>query len=351
MLYDKVAGIAFFSAIVWTVLHEMGHHALHHTMVKASSLKDSRADELAADQWAFERMEELGYSLYPLTAFFLARMWAEDCFKAVGFAVNEAERTHPSWLNRGRALYKRFKWRRAANQFTRVYFIPALRGDTGKPMYFTISINDRSSGQSQTTMVQFGRTNLGIVEWVNKQAIVYTRGATGGRFEFALKNPDEVMVNIEQREYDAKNRFIRTVALQGVQQDTAMFDFLTVGGLSVGDVRARAESGDTWKRHLRALGVSDALSKQARATRDRYISEKHKIEASYMKGEETAINFERRLANWGARYKSALTNILGAQTYERLISAVTREVNMASPNIFGQDLEWEKRLLKENFGQ
>src|ERR1019366_9077330 len=49
-------------AIAWVLLHEIAHHVLGH-VGNASSMEQSRERELAADDWAFRKLQELHYPL------------------------------------------------------------------------------------------------------------------------------------------------------------------------------------------------------------------------------------------------------------------------------------------------
>lgn len=348
--YDKVAGVTFVNTIAWTVLHEMGHHALKHTSVINPGKAERRRDELAADWWAFEQMQLLGLSLYPVGAYFLAREWSENCFRNLGLVGNEAERTHPLWYNRGTPLFNISNWRNAADQVSRIYFVPmGLAG--GKADYIVFSISDPSKNTPQATIIQFGRAVPAIAEWNQNSAIIYVRNTDRGRFEYTLKNPYQVMVLVEQRQYDAQNRLVGTVELQAIQQDAATFDYLTTGGIRFADVRARVESGDSWKRHLRNLGVSASNSAQARARRDRYTVAKNELDTTYMKGNLTVADYIQRMTQVGNQYKADLTRILGATPYQQLYDTIVREVNSYAPFLLNPDQNWEENMFRENFGQ
>lgn len=348
--FDKVSGVTFVNTIVWTVLHEMGHHALKHTEKDEHRNSVRRKDELAADSWAFKRMQELGYSLYPVGAFFLGRDWSENCFRDLGLVGEEADRTHPFWYNRGTPLFENFDWRKAANQLSRIYFVP-LGLTNGESTYYVFSISAQSRNTPQATIIQFGRTIPAIVEWKNNEVFIYVRDADRGRYEYTFKNPLNAMVSVEERHYNAQNKLVGKVDLEAIQQDTATFDFITTNGIRFGDIRARAESGDSWKRHLRTLGVSEASSVKARARRDRYTDVKNQLDTKYMKGGPSIANYEQRLTKIVNQYEADLIKILGADSYQRLHDAVTGEVNSYAPFLLELDQKWEEKLFKENFKQ
>ena len=348
--YDKVAGVTFYNTIVWTVLHEMGHHALKHTSVPNPSYAQRRADELAADRWAFERMRDLGYSLYPTGAYFLAREWSEECFRDLNLVKDESESTHPNWFNRTTPLVEDFSWRNAADQISRIYFLPMLLPN-GQATYVVLSLSDPSRGTLQATLMQFSRVIPAIAEWGEKTVVVYVRDADRGRYEYTLKNPYQVLVSVEQRQYDSQNKLVGIVELQAIQQDVVAFDFLTTGGIRFGDVRVMAESGDSWIRHLRNLAASEITSARARARRDLYTAEKDRLDTEYMKGGPSLENYLQRFSRLSDQYKTDLINILGLATYNGLYDAVENEVNSYAPFLLNLDQDYEEKVFDENFGR
>ena len=77
---------------------------------------------------------------------------------------------------------------------------------------------------------------------------------------------------------------------------------------------------------------------------------RQQIQTKYLKGKETTANYERQIDDWEMRKKSALTKILGHQTYNRLTLKIKNELNTFAPGYLDGKADLERRILRENFG-
>ena len=82
LMFDKLSGIVLINTIIWTILHEIGHHALWHAQsFKYLSYSEKRQREYDADNWAFKKMTELGYSLFGVDSYMTARGMTEIWYR------------------------------------------------------------------------------------------------------------------------------------------------------------------------------------------------------------------------------------------------------------------------------
>ncbi len=91
--------------VTFLVLHEIAHHKLGHTShPPPKSLEQSRNQELAADFWAIQKMNEMDYSLVYLEVLFTTFTLIETIQSGGDQLVYESENTHPRWDTRGGQL-------------------------------------------------------------------------------------------------------------------------------------------------------------------------------------------------------------------------------------------------------
>ena len=344
VLFDKLSGIVWTNTIVWTVLHEVGHHALKHTVTAAPSNQVSRQRELDADQWAFSRMNALGYSLFGVKGFFSARLLTDACFAGLGAPDEEKDSTHPTWDDRLAALRKGFDASAAPAQDPRLFYIPM---GIPEPVLTTITIPDSSSKDFDATIIQGGRVHFGLTEWNGKTVTVYARESAGGRVEFVVGDAGQVAQLIEQRTYDQNNRLIQSMKLHALQGDTATLDFLEIGGMKVVDIRKRAQGQNLMTIHLRRAGVSEPAIRQALVASGEFKEDRHHIGLQYAKGEISGGTFESEVLKRASNYEQRLIGILGESRYRAFTESFANEAKDWTPPMSGID-RWEEELIKKN---
>jgi len=347
VLFDKLAGVVSANAIVWTVLHEVGHHALKHTITMAHDKQTQRQRELQADKWAFARMKALGYSLFGVGNYFGARRATDHCLGGLGLVGDEEDSTHPTWWNREFSLNGHFDVFAAADQDLRVIQIPM---GIPEPVLATVVIPDSSSQQFEAPIVQRGRVTLGFTEWDGKTARVYAREAAGGRLELIVKDAMRAAPIIEQRVYDQNNRLVRSLMLPGVQVDMVTLDFLEINGLKFSDLRKRAKGKSLMVVHLRRGGASESAIHQALAAADQYDQDIRHFGLGYVKGNISYVTFAEQIQKKANMYEQRLIKILGENRYRAYVESYGNEVKAFMPPMTGADI-WEERVLKENFGK
>ena len=280
MLFDKLSGIVLSNTMVWTVLHEVGHHALKHSGREAADNALRKQRELDADKWAFEYMTKLGYSVFGASIYLQSRAFVEACFGDVaGSSVEAQTTTHPSWSARLQALRSRFDLTAAPARGLRILFMPE---GLPEPTFATITIQDPLLGKYDATIVQLGKLIAGFVESRGKSATVYVREAgTGGRIELVIEDATRMTVRIDERTYDANNRQTKSIAFQAIQQEQASLEFLEVNGHRFGDIVKRTQGNNLLIVHLRRVGASDAAIRDLVAENDQFQIVRRRLGLEY----------------------------------------------------------------------
>jgi hypothetical protein len=329
------------------VLHEVGHHALGHTLSVATSVQASRQRELAADKWAFGQMKDLGYALFGIGSYFVARAMTDLCVNELGLIGDEKESTHPTWLTRDTALRNHFSVLTAPAQDLRIFSIPLALPE---PDLTTVVIPDSSAKGFEAPIVQRGKVTLGMTEWDGKTARVYARGEGGARVELVIEDAMRIAPLIEYRVYDRNNRLVSSTKLAAVQADLVGLDFLEVGGLRFSDIRKRAKGQNLMVVHLRRAGASESAIGQALGAADQYKEDRRFFGLAFVKGMIDYATLAEEMRKKASIYEQRMIGILGENRYKVFAESFANEISKISPPMTGVDV-WEERLLKENLGK
>jgi hypothetical protein len=344
LLFDKLAGLVWTNTIVWTVLHEVGHHALKHTTTKADSNQTKRQRELEADKWAFNRMKTLGYSVFGVGSYFVARGMTGLCLGELGLIGDEKASTHPTWENRDTALRTNFNVLAAASQDPRILYIPM---GIPEPILTTVVIPDSRSHEFEAIVTQRGKVTIGMTEWDGKKAKVFVREAAGGRIVFIVEDAMRVPLVIEQQLYDDNNHLVQSIKMAAVQADIANLDFLEIDGLKFSDIRKRSKGQNLLVVHLRKAGASESAIRKALSAANEYKEYRHHFGLEYVKGNISYATLSEQIQKKADTYEQHLIGILGANRYRAFIDSYVSETRRISPPMAGADV-WEEQLLKEN---
>ncbi|MBC8376634.1 MAG: hypothetical protein H8E26_11370 [FCB group bacterium] len=345
LMFDKLTGLVFVNTIVWTFLHEVGHHALGHTKAVAGNYHTNRQQELDADAWAFSRMKALEYSLFGVGSYMVARSMTEACLEELELLGHEEDSSHPKWLNRDIALRRDFDVLAAPMQDPRIFHIPM---GIPEPVLTTITIPDSMSDVLEASILQKGNMSIGMVEWDNNTVRVYRRESTGGRIEYIIKDQMQKMQLIEQRQYDTQNRLVNTIELPAIQVDVAIFDFLIIEGMKIADIKNR--HGGRHKLiviHLRRVGISDSAIQQVLAAVDQYLEDRRYFGLQYAKGIIGFSTLSEKVREKATSYEQHLIGILGESLYIAFTESYSNEIEQFSPPSTGIDI-WEEKIFNDN---
>ena len=208
----------------------VGHHALKHPATSVDN-ETSRKDELAADKWAFARMTELGYALFPVGGYLdgpsADRLLSGGARSGHGRTGEHAPVMAQSrWRDAGGVRCGR---RSRPDSASVRHRHPATAAADA-----TFALADLAAGEFESAVVENGRLVLGVTEASgNSIATVYMRDPTGTRVEFTFPDVTRALLFVRRRVYDAGNRLIASDDINGVQESTAAFDFIDVGGVKV----------------------------------------------------------------------------------------------------------------------
>lgn len=347
LIFDKLSGVVLTNTWVWTVLHEVGHHALKHTSTLDASNQASRQRELAADKWAFNRMKDLGYSFIGVGSYLVARAMTDFCFGQLGLVVIEGNSTHPTWEKRDTALRINFDVFAVPPQEIHIFCIPM---GIPEPVLTTITIPGSNSPECDATIIQRNQVLYGMVEWEGKTATVYAREAAGGRVEFIVKDAMDVAPFIEQRIYDQDNLLVQTLNLPAVPQEVVGFDFLEIGCVKFSDIRKRITEQNLMVEHLQRVRASESAIRQALALSVQFNDERRFFGLQYVKGNINFTALTEQIQKKASIYEKGLIKILGEDRYRAFVKAYGDEVKKFTPPMTGVDA-WEDKLFKENFGE
>ncbi len=344
ILADKLAGITWDNTVVWTVLHEVGHHVLGHA--RRADPAASQRQELQADSWAFSRMRQLGYSIFGVGQYFGARNVTDNCFSRMTPRVDEKTSTHPTWRVREDMLYRDFDVGAAADNEMRIVQFPIVL-QSGVTLQ-TLTFPGPGSNEYNASIVQGGKIALGGTEWSGKTATVFVRENAGGRLEFIVTDATRVTPQVKQRMYDPQNRYLGEIGMDAIQMSPVDLDWIEMPSMRFSDARERLRGNNLVRLLLRKTGASEAAVNMASQAIEEHSSRFRASHMQFLKGRIDVDQFKRALDAEDARHRDRMLAILGPERHRALTQYSTQELNRWMPPANGADT-WEKELLDRNF--
>lgn len=221
------------STVAWAVLHEIGHHVLGHLSASPSTLADSRQWEKDADTWAFRRMVDLGYHVYYLHWFFMAREALDDVVLQHGMIPTEAESSHPSYASRRQLLESLYDVERAA-PVRMLAFIGVGWNENGtpQPIEAWLARYPDEDGHIAASIVSGSASSLNVFEWVDGEVHIYGRGASVAT-EIVIHDPDKIRSRVSIRYHNLRDNSKQQVEARWIQTNLAWARYLKIGDLAV----------------------------------------------------------------------------------------------------------------------
>jgi hypothetical protein len=264
---------AFGAAIQWVILHEIGHHQLDHFDRDPQDLVESREWELAADNWAIQRMQHLGYSLDPLVAIMGAFLLEEEIRRMVGWIPPDELSTHPSWAQR-LANLERFDTKKPSSfgNFISIIIVSS-EPVTGEFFANELWIPRHPMPSVLCQFHQFGRTLQMPVEFASDGSI-HIYGRTPQELnEIIVTNLDSLYPDVRFKFTDLNTGQVSTSETRGYQFDNGSLMSTSLKGLKEFIVRdvVQLDPNSYFKKFLlevetRPEVISEAMKLQEQVT-------------------------------------------------------------------------------------
>ena len=221
----------------WVILHEIGHHQLHHFDRDPKDLAESREWELAADTWAIRKMQDLGYSLDPLYHVMEVFQLEDEMKQLAGLAIPVENSTHPSWSQRVDNL-KRFDVKKPAS-FGNFIEIVEVSSELSTGKYFAneLLVPRRPMPGMLAQYQQFGRIIQMPAEFFDDGSI-HLYGRTAAELnEVILSGLDKLYPDIKFRDTNISTGQISESHTRGYQADMAFMMNTPVKGFVSFNIR------------------------------------------------------------------------------------------------------------------
>lgn len=327
--------LAFGAAIQWVILHEIGHHQLKHFDRDPQDLTESREWELAADSWAFERMQYLGYSLDPLEAVLVAFMLEEEIQHSTGLVHPVEDSTHPSWAQR-MANLARFDTKKPSSIGNWIFIIiVSSEPVTGEFFANEMWIPRRPMPGVLCQFRQFSRIVQMPVEYAPDGSI-HVYGRTPLELsEVVVTNLDSLYPNVRFIHTDIQSGQMSTSETRGYQFDLGSLMSSPLKGLkefTVVDV-LQEDPNSYFKRYLMEVETRPEVIDQAMKLQEQVTSQVNAVMLEYAKGIvdlQTASQSTQRITT---DISSRLSQLIGEEKFKTL-----QERILASP-LLAQALE------------
>lgn len=346
ILLDKLMGVVLVNTITWTVLHEVGHHALRHSVERAENNEAKRARELAADSFAVKQMEKLGYSHYGVAGFMYARVMTETCRGELDL-VETASGTHPSWALRDRQLRLLSPVMTAPWQGERLIYLPI---PSNPPLLSSIVLPDARSSYRDVMIAQGDRRVAALVEWNGDAATIYAPREGGGRMELMVEDATRIPLFVREVQYDGSGRRSNDVSLPAIQMDVAALDFIEFDGQAIGDLRRRADERGTFTPHLQRAGATADQIRAVLVAAGQYRARRYEITYPFLKGRTSRADHWAQMQDAAKQHDTQLIAILGQSRYDAFVKSYREEAARFAGALRGGNA-WEQQLLDRNLSK
>jgi hypothetical protein len=316
---DFLTERCFRAALAWTILHEIGHHILGHTQQMPGSLAESRADETAADLWAFSKMRQFGYGLAPLEAVLAAKEVAEEIRSMIpGMQIQESRSTHPSYSTRHMALNSRFKCDAPPRADVRVYAWTGVV--SGKAHMVQVAIPYR---EAEDYIASFCMEDSGcgfrLFEASGGALKLYGRDSQHLE-EITIHEPHALKPRVNIWLKNLRDGMISESTTRGIQVDMPFFASEFRDGKTIRqmfEITPRAIVGDA----LMKAGAPAASMERVIAV---YLETSRRVKQtllSYAKGQLSLIEVRERTRRADLEQADKVRTLLGPSVYERFQDA------------------------------
>jgi hypothetical protein len=313
----------FFAGLTWTVLHEVAHHYTGDPD-RSSDLAKARAEELAADLWAFQRMRELGFQLEPLHSLLAVRESIEAIGLIAGTIKPETSSTHPLFSTRRRQLVNNFDLARPVPSPVALYaYLTEPQPGRFAMSEILVPRHGHDEGDFLAAVRGSDRVVLQPFEWRNGRIHLYGRDNTAIT-ELIIHQPDALVPDITTsylRTGDARPTVDNSRAFR---LDAAWFNDASADGISFRQIFAATPRG-VFVSALNRAGVEPRLFERALTV---YLDQNRAIHDGmmrYARGEISRRTAEQRLATASKTALDSFQELLGTDGSRRLRDALAAD--------------------------
>jgi hypothetical protein len=325
---ESMGNLAFGSVIQWVILHEIGHHQLRHFDRNPKDLTESREWELAADTWAIQKMQQLGYGLDPLLAS-MEMFELDDELRRSGGLIKPVElSTHPSW-NQRVANLKRFDAKKPSS-FGNWICIAEVSSDASTGVFFTneLLIPRRPMPGVLSQYCQFGRIVQMPVEFSNDGS-VHIFGRTSAELsEITVSHLSSLYPDIYFKYTDLSTGKVSESSTRGYQMDMGAIMSSPVKGfpnLTIKDA-LQADPLDWFKKFLLSVENRTEVINKVVRVQEQLLSGTNNLLIAYAKGTIELTTAQQKMQRLATEKADEMKLLLGDAKFTSL-----REKMLASP--------------------
>jgi len=314
-------------AMVWFLLHEVGHLARGDKRVPGEPKVDSRNREVGADRWASQTMTRLGFGLFGPEQYLLGRAVVDKCLASLGYVEAEIESTHPSWGTREFNMRTEFDVYSAgaASIGNREFYFPADGRNHEEMDIFVFLRQPLPYGGiyiSRGMVSQQYHHIPAAFEYRGKSITAFLRGEGGGRIELRIPDVDEPISIMSQTTFDAMNRQTGVPVLgPALQSNSKKLDWLeVVPGIRFGDLLYAQR--EVFRKSLVAVGAPAEIIPSILGALSEDEPAMVAIDLAYTKGELSREELDARGKALDIKHTQKLVALLGADRYARFVEIV-----------------------------
>jgi hypothetical protein len=324
---ERLSAEVFAAGVCWVVLHEVAHHMLHLGRPPPATPQAARAQELQADAWAFQVMEEIGYGLGGADAALSALEVGEAMQSMAAGGADAGESGHPRWQERRQALLARHDTRRppSGRQLGLLYFT----GGEGQPVerseiWVPVGDPDRDGDLYALVFDPTRRVQRLPFEWTGDALHLY------GRDKQALS---ELVIHDARRAYHPQLGFINTTladghvtrsASAGIRLSTAPLAHGTVGPVAAQEALNMAPRAVMTRVLASIPGLGAARQAAALQEWTTLVTAARRALIGYARGQLSLAAASAQIDAAQERGRARLAEVLGREglaRYDRALSA------------------------------
>lgn len=311
--------------MAWTVLHEIAHHKLGHLVHKMSN-PSAINTELEADNWAFNKMQDIGIPLYGVMSF----MQVMNVFDRIHSISNQDNKlvnnTHPSWENRLSRLLASHDPMKVSTRFKITTFMsklsfPRLNEPSSIKLVAYIFTQDPVDLSCTGALFITGNPVEILISEKRGDSIHLLQQTLDESIDIKIINPhytiSKVITTVTNRKTGVK-KLINVIAWE---QSLVLFSELEKEGVRVGD--AMQISSRVFFKDMLKLTISDPeLIKQAINVSEQNLKSQCAVRQRFGRGEISLNEMNKLSLSANKTYENNLISVIGNSNYARLNSKI-----------------------------
>lgn len=324
--------LAFGAAIQWVVLHEIGHHQLKHFERNPRDFAESREWELAADSWAIERMQHLGYGLDPLEAVMGAFLCEEEIQSIAGLVKPIEYSEHPSWAQRLANLKTFDTQKPSSTGIWKSILIVSAEPVTGEFYANELWIPNQSMPSVMCLLNDFGHTIRMPVEFAADGSIHIYGRSPKELSEIIVTNLETLYPDVRFKHTDLSTGQTSISETRGYQFDKGFILSTSLKGIEEFTIKdaLQLDPNSMFKEHLLEVETKPEIVSEVMKLQEQATAGINEVVLEYAKGIVDLQTAQQMATRLSSDQSVKLRQLVGENKYKKIQAILSKHPIIAS---------------------